>query len=296
MRALQSAGLSVSPNTVTNKRISRDLKTSLPLPSPPISPYPPQTPTAASPDMPKPHRISLHNLPSPMLPTTSNHASPSASSSTSPSPHTLIPASSFAPSPTSSASSSPHLSSRLSVTDFNHNFPSIDELDEIEGLKLPSAPILKSLTTGSSKYSFSDGFGENHSPTTYSPITPVKAFPILPMELAPRPSSTPIPTIDTFNSRPGSPYRSPLSPSVPRKPSNLSLNASSRSPLIPHSTPPEKREFPNSLFPRILHEYLGKTNFKVLILDVRPRNQFELGHIKSDTVVCIDPTVLERAK
>lgn len=191
--------------------------------------------------------------------------------------------------------------SRLSITDFNHNFPSIDELDEMDGLKITMPPTssvassaVKPTTTGSSRHSH--GHAQDRSPARQdlqSPITPVKPFPILPMEIAPRPSSTPIPTIDSFNSRPASPRdRSPLSPTVPHKPSNLSLNAASRSPLIPQVTP-EKRELPTAFFPHTLHEYLREGR-SALILDVRSRDEFEKGHIRADAVVCIEPSVLLR--
>lgn len=306
MRKLQNAGLDASP---ASKRISRDLHLSS-LPSPPsILSIPsgssgsiPPTPVTSfvsqplSPDMSKPHRTPLQSLPSPLIPS-SNHISPIPSSSTSASPHTLIPASSFGPpSPTSSTSSSPRMSSRLSLSDFSHAFPSIDELDEMEALKLPSAPPLNTLVTGSSKHS--DHMAESNSPvTSYSPTVFSKQFPALPMDPGPRPSSTPIPNLDTFNSRPSSPSpRSPLAPTVPRKPSNLSLNGGQRSPLIPHTTPPEKRELPTALFPETLHEYKGKHNFKILILDVRTRDDFETEHIKADAVVCIEPSVLLRSE
>lgn len=258
---------------------------------------------------PHPHRISLQGLPPSVVPPSSSHPSPIPSSSTSPSPHTLIPVSSFGPpSPTSSTSSSPRMSSRLSLTDFNNNFPSIDELDEMEGLKITmpnststsaSTSVLHPMATGSSRHSQTNGRVDRTSPVRQdSPVTPVKPFPVFPMDMAPRPSSTPIPTVDAFNSRPASPIhdRSPLSPTVPRKPTNLALNASvspSRSPLIPQITP-EKRELPTAFFPHTLHEFLG--DHSVLILDVRPRGDFEKGHIKAQAVVCIEPTVLLRER
>lgn len=302
MRKLQNAGLDASP---ASKRISRDLH--LPsLPSPPVMSIPsapsssiPSTPISSasqplSPDVAKPLRTPLQTLMSPLVPT-SNHTSPVPSSSTSPSAHTLIPASSFGPpSPTSSTSSSPRLSSRLSLSDFSQAFPAIDELDEMDALKLPSAPPLSAIRTGSSKHS--DHVGENDSPTNYSPSVFSKHFPALPIDPGPRPSSTPIPNLDVFNSRPSSPApRSPLGPAVPRKPSNLSLNSGQRSPLIPHTTPPEKRELPTALFPGDLYEYRAKHNFKILILDVRSRQEFETEHIKADAVVCIEPSVLLRS-
>ncbi|PCH36402.1 cysteine proteinase [Wolfiporia cocos MD-104 SS10] len=200
-----------------------------------------------------------------------------------PSPHALVPASSFGPpSPTSSTSSSPRLS-LPSAADFAQAFPSIDELEEVDGheqeLRLPSVP-------------------------TAVPAQP-KPFPVLPMDLGPRPSSTPIPpTIDTFASRPASPAlnRSPMIPSVPRKPSALSLKSAaaaspSRSPATPPSAELDKpADLPvlTSLFPKVLYEYNCRSDIKVLLLDVRSRAEFEREHIKANAVVCIEPFVLLR--
>ncbi|CAL1714070.1 unnamed protein product [Somion occarium] len=278
MLKLQSAGLSVEPAGPASKRISRDLHT-----IPPISPdtY-----------VPAPNRMSLQGLPSP-LPTSSSLASPVTTSSKLPSPHTLIPASSFGPpSPSSSTASSP-----LDLTDFQQAFPSIDELDE--RVAVPSSSYTPPPHEPSPLHAPTPSFP---SPAPAFPI-PRPAFPVLPLDHAPRPSSTPIPpTIDTFVSRPASPAgpgRSPLSPSVPRKPSGLGLNhKASRSPLIPSGslTPSsEKRELPfTTLFPRILHEYKQKPGFKVLLLDIRTRDEFEREHIKADAVVCIEPSILLR--
>ncbi|KAH9945764.1 cysteine proteinase [Amylocystis lapponica] len=262
MRSLQNAGLAVS----TTKRISREIV--------------PMSPEAA-----RPNRMSLQSLPSPLpvIATSSPSVASSVASPVAPSPHALVPTSSFGPpSPSSSASSSPRIS-HLSLSDFTQAFPSIDELDEMEGLKLPSVP------TGIV------GASSRHSPDV-RPI-PSKPFPILPMDMGPRPSSTPIPpTIDSFNSRPASPMRSPLSPTVPRKPSGLSLRSTpSRSPIIAPSTPfIEKPDLPSPLTPRTLLEYNNRNNFKVLVLDVRTRQEFEREHIKVDAVVCIEPSVLLR--
>lgn len=231
----------------------------------------------------RPNRLSIQDLPSPLIPT-SSLASPAVASSTSPSPHTLIPASSFRKedsSPTSSTSSSPHMT-HMTVSEFTQAFPSIDELDEFQSNASPAVT----------------GYVEPQSPM----LAP-KAFPSIPLDPGPRPSSTPIPvTIDaTFVSRPASPAqsRAPFSPVVPRKPSNLQLNQQgSRSPLIPPAVPSpgqEKRELPfTTLFPKTLHEYLHKPNYKVLVLDVRTREQFEAEHIRADAAVCIEPTVLLR--
>ncbi|TCD67929.1 ubiquitin-specific protease doa4 [Steccherinum ochraceum] len=268
LKLLQESGL--KDTTTTSKRISREL---------------PSVPTH------RPNRLSIQDLPPPIAPS-SSLASPAIASSTSPSPHTLIPASSFRKedsSPTSSASSSPNMA-HFSVSEFAQAFPSIDELDERQGHASPALP------------------GSNHDESQQSPMPTPKTFPSFPLDPGPRPSSTPIPvTIDTtFVSRPASPSpgnRSPLSPVIPRKPSNLQLNhQTSRSPLIPSGTltptltpGQDKNDLPlTSLFPKVLHDYLHKPHFKVLILDVRPREQFEAEHIKADAIVCIEPSVLLR--
>ncbi|KAI0924296.1 hypothetical protein AcW2_005215 [Taiwanofungus camphoratus] len=285
MRSLQNAGLAVS----TTKRLSRDV-----------------SPAGSSTDVAKTNRLSLPTMPSPSMNlsalSSAGSGSPMAASASmpSPSPHALVPASSFGPpSPSSSASSSPRLS-HLSIADFAQAFPSIDEIDEIDGLELPSVP------TGTGSTGSRSG---PHTPLELRAerplFVPSKPFPVLPMDLGPRPSSTPIPpTIDTFISRPASPARSPLSPTVPRKPSGLSLRSmSSRSPVLPPvptpATPGTEKppDLPGStLFPKTLLEYNNRNNFKVLVLDVRTRDEFEKEHVKADAVVCIEPSVLLREK
>ena len=104
--------------------------------------------------------------------------------------------------------------------------------------------------------------------------------------------------------------RIPISPTVPRKPSYLSMNTTMstsyssnlstsvpRSPVIPATPTVEKAELPfKTLFPKTLHEWKNKPNFKTLLLDVRTREEFEREHIKADAVVCIEPTILQRDK
>ncbi|KAH9893374.1 cysteine proteinase [Cubamyces lactineus] len=280
MRSLANAGLSVS----TTKRISREI----PVASPPLSP-----------EATRPHLLSLHTLSPPTTAPSAFHqslASPSLGTPPAPSPHALVPTSSLGPpSPSSSTSSSPRMSV-LSLQDFAQTFPSIDEIEEMDALKL------RTDGTGASSNDSRSG-ALSAADLQATPSSPPlmhhpKPFPVLPMDMGPRPSSTPIPpTIDTFQSRPGSPARAPFSPTVPRKPSNLALNASvQRSPVIPPATPTaEKAELPfKTLFPRILHEYRYKPNFKVLLLDVRTREEFEREHIRADAVVCIEPSILQR--
>ncbi|KAI0628038.1 cysteine proteinase [Trametes polyzona] len=281
MRSLQSAGLSVA----TTKRISREIPVASP-PSPPMSP-----------DVARPSLWALQALSPPVFsPAAFHHSlgSPTMATPPAPSPHALVPTSSLGPpSPSSSTSSSPRMSV-LSLQDFAQTFPSIDEIEETDALKLRPDPTgTSSSGSRSNKPSLAD-LKANGAP----PLVHPKPFPVLPMDMGPRPSSTPIPpTIDTFQSRPSSPARGPLSPTVPRKPSNLALNSAvQRSPVIPPMTPTaEKAELPfKTLFPKTLHECEHNPNFKVLLLDVRTREEFEREHIRGDAVVCIEPSILMR--
>ncbi|CDO68378.1 hypothetical protein BN946_scf184815.g25 [Trametes cinnabarina] len=279
MRSLQNAGLSVA----TMKRISREI----PVASPPMSP-----------DTNRPNLLSLQALSPPTASPSTLHqslASPTLGTPPAPSPHALVPTSSLGPpSPSSSTSSSPRMSVH-SLQDFTHTFPSIDEIEEMDALKLRSEPTGSSSNgSRSGKPSLTD-LKTNGAPLLVHP----KPFPVLPMDMGPRASSTPIPpTLDSFQSRPSSPARGPLSPTVPRKPSSLALNSGlQRSPVVVPMTPTaEKAELPfKTLFPRTLHEYRNKPNFKVLLLDVRTREEFEREHIRADAVICIEPSVLMRS-
>jgi ubiquitin carboxyl-terminal hydrolase 8 len=48
--------------------------------------------------------------------------------------------------------------------------------------------------------------------------------------------------------------------------------------------------------PRELHDFMYRSDLKVLIIDVRTREEFDREHIKGDAVVCIEPSVLLREK
>lgn len=292
MRKLQSAGMDVSSAGAVSKRISKDLTINLhPSTSSTSDNSASMVPSLPSVPSAPPNRISLQGLPPPLIPSTSSSlASPATTNSKLSSPHTLIPASDFGP-------PSPPDSPLLDLT--GSKYPSIDELDRREGLQqpLPSAST-SSHPAPAQPLPLPAPTPSFPMPSPAFPI-PRPAFPVLPHDHAPRPSSTPIPpTIDTFISRPGSPaLASPLSPTVPRKPSNLGLNKASRSPLITSGTltPATEKGLPfTSLFPRTLHECMQKQGFQVLLLDVRTRDAFEREHIWSDEVVCIEPSILFR--
>ncbi|THH17441.1 hypothetical protein EW146_g3362 [Bondarzewia mesenterica] len=276
MRSLQDAGLSVG----TSKRLSREIPNGFPSSSP-------QSPT--SDDRPRANPIPGLGILTPAVNQTVSTSASGTIHTLAPSPHALVSPSTLSPpSPSSSASSSPR-ASLFSLSEFAQTFPSIDELEESDGRQLAA---VNTGASSSSRRSRRDNTGDR-SPSVAKP------FPILPFNPGPRPSSTPIsPMIDSFASRPASPSRSPLSPTIPHKPSGL-LAKSSRSPLIPASSIVDKPsvDLPvkNVALPRELRDYMYKNQLKVLFLDLRTREEFDREHILADAVVCIEPSVLTRA-
>ncbi|THH02988.1 hypothetical protein EW145_g6625 [Phellinidium pouzarii] len=285
MRSLQDAGLSVH----TTKRLSRDLSV-----SPPSADWKSSTMSRTSSS--QSHNGSHSHSQSQSQPVTDH---PTGSSV-----HSFVSLSSLGPpSPSSSTASSPRLS-HFTLNEFNQTFPSIDELDE----GMHALPALPSVPT--------------HNPGTAfrSPLpspSVIKRFPSIPLDLdpGPRPASTPIPpSMNTLQSRPASPspaipMRTPLSPTVPPKPPNLSISmtGSSSSTRTPpsHSSPintgdsqrSHGMDLPvtNNIFPKLLHEYMDRANeVKVLLLDIRTRDEFTRAHIRGDAVVCLEPHVLLR--
>ncbi|EGN91818.1 hypothetical protein SERLA73DRAFT_66796 [Serpula lacrymans var. lacrymans S7.3] len=261
LRSLQDAGLAVSTSK-ESKRLSREL------PNPPVTPLSPDATRS---------RFSAQ-ITSPPPPLTSL-IPPSAPASAVPSPHATVPLSSLGPpSPTSSDSSSPRLS-HISLSEFAHTFPSISELDEMNGLSFPSVPN----ATGSSVSSHLSSISNSLRVDPAQP-TAVKPFPVLSIDPGPRPSSTPItPITNHFISRPASPARSPV---ITSKASALGLSSSPLKPSIPVS---------NVILPKALYEYMCNPTTTVLLIDVRTREEFQKEHVKTGAVVCIEPFVLTRA-
>lgn len=201
---------------------------------------------------------------------------PSAPVSSAPSPHTFVPPSSLGPpSPSSTPTSSPQLNT-FNLSEFTQAFPSIEELDENLALYLPSVPTGK---IPASDHQKTPDFRNGES----SASPPHKNFAVS----IERPSSTPItPVVNTFISRPGSPAK----PTIPHKPNGLtggSLPMSTRSLNGKHILPVTDKVSPKDLL-----GYLRAHN--VLLLDVRPRADFDREHIQSGAIVCIEPSVLER--
>ncbi|KAI9430182.1 hypothetical protein H4582DRAFT_2113921 [Lactarius indigo] len=246
MRSLQDAGLSVS---TTTKRVSREIPTTLSIPL---------SPTSTSSDSTRTIRNSLHT------------SSSSKVSSPPPPVHSFVSPSAFGPpSPTSSASSSPR-TSFLTPVEFSQAFPSIDELEEIDGRRAMADVGLRSDSSGSSDSKSTPWpGGSTHPPVTTLPIS------------VPNPSPTPItPVVDHFASRPASPVKR-----------TLGIRGSS-SPLIPSA----ELHVKNMAGPRELYDYMYRHELKVLMLDVRTREAFDYEHIRGDAVVCIEPSVLLRDK
>ncbi|EJC99956.1 cysteine proteinase [Fomitiporia mediterranea MF3/22] len=299
IRSLQDTGLNVQ----TTKRLSRDLSSTVGAGGAGA------TAAVTSPTTPSSSTItrtasSQHHNGSPSI----SHSSSIASHATGSSIHSLASPSSFGP-PSPSVSShheSSHLSN-FSLSEFNQTFPSIDELDENMGVALPQLPSVPTNKPGTAA----------NFPPPASPSV-IQRFPSLPLDLdpGPRPASTPIPpTMNVLQSRPPSPTRaaahqrsSPLSPTIPPKPVSLTMTGSSSStrnspsrssPMHTGDSSSRSKgiELPvtNTIFPKVLHEYLGRGNdVKVLLLDVRTRDEFAKGHIRSDAVVCLEPHVLLR--
>ncbi|KAF8075154.1 ubiquitin carboxyl-terminal hydrolase 4 [Lyophyllum atratum] len=256
VKALQENGLSVA----TTKRFSQTLSTKM---------TPPSSPKQVSTRLSTPQTAIVTLV-------------PSATTSSTPSPRTLISPASFGPpSPSSTPSSSPQLNA-FDVSGFTQAFPSIEELDESAAFNLPAAPTNGMPINGTGKPPLKGiRNGESSSPSPSSGSAKNMTAPIE------RPSSTPIPpTVNSFSSRPGSPTKPPL----PHKPSRLSLHSSAipsqigPRPIIPVS---------GTATPSELSMYLQL--HKVLLLDVRNRADFEREHIRSGAAIaCVEPSVLQR--
>ncbi|OAX40329.1 cysteine proteinase [Rhizopogon vinicolor AM-OR11-026] len=281
------------------KRYSRELPTVI-------------TPSAFLPDTARPNRPPALLSSTPVLSTAS-----SASSSATTSPHAVVPPSSLGPpSPTSSDSSSPRLSYFApSISEVAHNFPSIDELNEMDStyFRQPSLPRVhptgSSISSRRSSISRSQSNGTGEHPT----LSSMRSFPVLSIDPGPRPSSTPItPITNSFISHPGSPLpKPPLGPSplpptlmhpipeyampspfiekkaLPSMPSMLAIEK-----RIPSEKPAIQRS--TTVSPKDLHNYIHH-GVTTLIIDIRTREAFEKEHIRGDPVICLEPSVIMRS-
>jgi ubiquitin carboxyl-terminal hydrolase 8 len=241
----------------------------------------------------------------------------SASSSATTSPHAIVPPSSLGPpSPTSSDSSSPRLSYFApTISEVAHNFPSIDELNEMDSInfRLPSVP--RAHPTGSSISSRRSSISRSQANGTgeHSTLSSMRSFPVLSVDPGPRPSSTPItPMTNSFISHPGSPLpkpplgSSPLSPTlmhpIPEYPMPSPFIEKTALPSMLSTSAVEKRipsEKPiihpsTTVSPKELYNYISHS-VPTLIIDIRTREAFEKAHIHSDSVICLEPSVIMRS-
>ncbi|KAF5351329.1 hypothetical protein D9758_008022 [Tetrapyrgos nigripes] len=194
------------------------------------------------------------------------------------------------------SSAQPNLN--YSVSEFKSHFPSIDELDELVGLNLPSVPTGLGNGTGSNA-SFNPSTSTSTSTTRDGPISPIPSTASALRHFDPleRPSSTPINITQThFGSRPASPSATSISRSI--KPSGLGLSSSFQidEPIPSTSTSLSLIPHKNTATPRELASYLSDPKLKVLLLDARSREEFERERIETGgaPVVCVEPSVLAR--
>jgi ubiquitin carboxyl-terminal hydrolase 8 len=284
------------------------------------------------------HRNSISAAPSAPRSSDSSTMHPiNGTHGTSTNSHTLIPASSFGPpSPLSSPPSSPgssqfDVSSQLGqssssrnafsslfansskspppnsfdrdLVQFSQAFPSIDEFEELNALNLPSVPAIapgantnkaNGQKTGGSSNGSDGGTGQS--------------FPIPPVNLGQRPSSTPItPTVNTFVSRPASPETTrpngirPLSPEVCI---SLTLSFHEGRSGAPEKISDDRPPLPSgTVTPSALYAILSPSaanpKIRTLLLDVRTRAVFEFEHIRvrgqgSSGTICLEPSILLR--
>jgi len=160
-------------------------------------------------------------------------------------------------------------------------FPTTDELEEMENLTITDNEHSPSTPQHPHHHTIPND--------TSRPIPisfPTKSLPALPFDLSQRPSSIP-PTHDALmGSRPPTPAaRSPSSRTIPRGPSE-------------RTDEQELLELPESTVctPKELYHYMHNTDYGVLILDLRPREEFERERIKASAIICLEPMVLGREK
>ncbi|KAF8705250.1 peptidase C19 family, partial [Rhizoctonia solani] len=185
-----------------------------------------------------------------------------------------------------------------SIDDIEANFPSLDALEndaEMRLLKLgvPGAPPGRTASPsggiggmGGMGPAPSLGFEFGQQQNQQSPIP--RPFPnaIPDLEGTPRPASTP-----ANGARPGITFGSAKSQS-PHAPST---SASASTPTEPKSDKLPKPDLPitNTITASTLKGYLA-TALQILVLDVRPREEYESRRLPVDNVVCIEPIVLGR--
>ncbi|KAI0036203.1 hypothetical protein K488DRAFT_76118 [Vararia minispora EC-137] len=279
VRALESAGMAVGS---TSKRLSRELS----------------APTSLTP-APMSARIPLF-VPPPPVSHSATLAASAAGLSSPTSARAFVPLSALAP-PSPAATPVP------SSSEFRVAFPSIAEFEE-DQLRVNGR-------TNGGTY---EGGGAHAREGADAYERAAKAFPVLPLDPAPRPASTPAPALhDLLASRPTSPSRSPArsplapQPALPSTPTthlssmlppastsivSASTSASTPSTSTARAPPrPEKPDLPKgSVTPAELRRLLAHSAAQILLIDVRERVEFERAHIGGPPCVCVEPSVLAR--
>ncbi|CAE6457007.1 unnamed protein product [Rhizoctonia solani] len=172
-----------------------------------------------------------------------------------------------------------------SIDDIEATFPSLDALEseaEMKLLKLgvpTSAPGLPSL---GDTPTLGFEFGQK------SPVP--RSFPnaIPDLEGAPRPASTP-----TNGARPGITFGSAKSQSQSQSPRPPATPTTQPDPPKSDKLPKPDLPITNTITAKTLKGYLA-TALQILVLDVRPRDEFDSRRIPLDNAICIEPIVLGR--
>ncbi|KAF8757849.1 peptidase C19 family [Rhizoctonia solani] len=174
--------------------------------------------------------------------------------------------------------------------EFEAAFPSIDDIEANfpRAWSAPGRTASPSGGIGRMGPAPSLGFEFGQQQNQQSPIP--RPFPnaIPDLEGTPRPASTP-----ANGARPGITFGSakPQSPHAPA----TSASASASTPTEPKSDKLPKPDLPitNTITASTLKGYLA-TALQILVLDVRPRDEYESRRLPVDNVVCIEPIVLGR--
>ncbi|KDN47085.1 hypothetical protein RSAG8_03862, partial [Rhizoctonia solani AG-8 WAC10335] len=172
-----------------------------------------------------------------------------------------------------------------SIDDIEATFPSLDALEseaEMKLLKLgvpTSAPGLPPL---GDTPTLGFEFGQK------SPVP--RSFPnaIPDLEGAPRPASTP-----TNGARPGITFGSAKSQSQSQSPRPPATPTTQPDPPKSDKLPKPHLPITNTITAKTLKGYLA-TALQILVLDVRPRDEFDSRRIPLDNAICIEPIVLGR--
>ncbi|CUA70676.1 ubiquitin carboxyl-terminal hydrolase 8 [Rhizoctonia solani] len=173
-----------------------------------------------------------------------------------------------------------------SIDDIEATYPSLDALESEAEMKLLKLGVPTSAPGGIGPPSLVDAPSLGFEFGQKSPVP--RPFPnaIPDLEGVPRPASTP-----ANGARPGISFGSAKSPSQtqPQSPRPPTTPAPPKSDKLPKPDLP----ITNTITAKTLKSYLA-TALQILVLDVRPRDEFDSRRIPVENVVCIEPIVLSR--